>query len=67
MDKGTILIVDDEEVVRLLFQSLLEEEGYPTLMADSGQDGIRLLEQHKPPLALVDKNLPYISGLDLIA
>ena len=65
--KPTILVIDDEEVVRLLFQSLLEEEGYPTLMAASGQDGIRLLEQHKPPLALVDKNLPDISGLDLIA
>jgi len=62
-----ILVVDDEEVVRLLFQSLLEPEGYRVLLAETGQRGAQLLDQHRPPLALVDKNLPDISGLDLIA
>jgi len=66
-DTPPILVIDDEEVVRLLFQSLLEEEGYSTILAETGQLGIQLLDQHCPPLALVDKNLPDISGLDLIA
>lgn len=65
--KPTILVIDDEEVVRLLFQSLLEEEGYPMLLAETGQQGIDLLQEHRPPLAIVDKNLPDISGLELIA
>jgi DNA-binding NtrC family response regulator len=66
-DTPPILVIDDEEVVRLLFQSLLEDEGYQTILAETGQRGIQLLDQHCPPLALVDKNLPDISGLDLIA
>ncbi len=65
--KPTILVIDDEEVVRLLFQSLLDEEGYPMLLAETGQQGIEILREHKPPLAIVDKNLPDISGLELIA
>ncbi|HOX42023.1 MAG TPA: response regulator [Myxococcota bacterium] len=62
-----ILIIDDEEVVRLLFQSLLEPEGYRVLLAETGRQGAQLLDQHRPPLALVDKNLPDVSGLELIA
>lgn len=62
-----ILIIDDEEIVRLLFQSLLEPEGYKVLLAETGMHGIQLLDQHQPPLALVDKNLPDVSGLELIA
>jgi len=65
--KQTILVIDDEEVVRVLFQSLLDEEGYKTLLAEDGHRGIELLDQHTPAVALVDKNLPDISGLDLIA
>jgi CheY-like chemotaxis protein len=65
--KQTILVIDDEEVVRVLFQSLLEDEGYQTLLAADGREGIELLNRHTPAVALVDKNLPDISGLDLIA
>jgi len=65
--KQTILIIDDEEVVRMLFQSFLEDEGYHTLLAEDGARGRALLEQHGPAVALVDKNLPDMSGLDLIA
>jgi DNA-binding response OmpR family regulator len=65
--KQTILVIDDEEVVRVLFQSLLEEEGYTTLLAEDGRQGVEMLNRHAPAVALVDKNLPDISGLDLIA
>jgi len=62
-----ILVIDDEEVVRLLFESLLSEEGYHPLLADCAQGGIALLEERRPPLVLVDKNLPDMSGVDLIS
>lgn len=62
-----ILVVDDEEVVRLLFQNMFEDAGYDTLLAGDGHEGITLLDRYNPPLALVDKNLPDLSGLDLIA
>lgn len=65
--KQAILVIDDEEVVRVLFQSLLEEEGYTTLLAEDGRRGVEMLDRYTPAVALVDKNLPDISGLDLIA
>ncbi len=65
--KQTILIIDDEEVVRMLFQSLLEDEGYTAFVAEDAEQGVQMLAQHSPAVALVDKNLPDVSGLDLIA
>jgi DNA-binding NtrC family response regulator len=62
-----ILVVDDEEIVRILFQSLFEDEGLVALLAEDGTRGAQLLDQYSPAVALVDKNLPDISGLDFIA
>ncbi len=65
--KQRILIIDDEEVVRILFLSLLAEEGFQPEVAEDGDEGARMLDEHRPAVALVDKNLPDISGLDFIA
>jgi DNA-binding NtrC family response regulator len=65
--KPRVLVIDDEEVVRLLFQNMFADEGYETLLAEDGHEGIALLDRYAPPLVLVDKNLPDISGVDLIA
>ena len=65
--KPVILVVDDEEVVRILFQSLLDGEGLTAVLATDGASGIKMLEAHKPAVALIDKNLPDMSGLELIA
>jgi two-component system NtrC family response regulator len=62
-----ILVIDDEEVIRMLFKTLLEQEGYTVLLAANAAQGVKLLNQHRPPVAVVDKNLPDGSGLDLIA
>lgn len=65
--KQRILIIDDEEVVRILFISLLSDEGFEPFAAEDGTEGVQLLDEHHPAVALVDKNLPDISGLELIA
>jgi len=64
---STVLVVDDEEVVRLMMQSLLEEEGLRPLLAGDATGGAQLIEKERPALVLVDKNLPDRSGLELIA
>ncbi len=66
-NKQAILVIDDEEVVRFLFESLLQEEGFTPLLAENGHQGAEQLERHSPAVALVDKNLPDMSGLDLIS
>jgi len=62
----TILLIDDEESVRMLFQMALAQAGYRVLTAESGSHGLRLLQQQKVDLALVDIFMPEMDGLELI-
>lgn len=62
-----VLVVDDEEVVRVMFESLLGDEGFECLLAEDAATAAEMIEKHDPALVLVDKNLPGKSGLDLIA
>lgn len=64
--KGRVLVVDDEEVVLALLKALLEED-FEVDLADSGEQAISKLEQSSPDVVLVDKNLPGMSGLELLA
>jgi two-component system cell cycle sensor histidine kinase/response regulator CckA len=62
---SVILVVDDEQVVRTVLARLLEEEGRLVLTAGSGEQALKLARQHTLDVALVDKNLPGESGLDV--
>ena len=48
---ATILIIDDSPTELHLFQSMLEKSGFETLVADSGEDGIRLRQRRRDPIA----------------
>jgi DNA-binding response OmpR family regulator len=63
---ATILLIDDEESVRSLFQVALERAGYRVLTAENGQHGLRLLEHQEVDLILVDIFMPGMDGLELI-
>lgn len=63
---ATILLIDDEEQVRMLFQVALEEAGYRVLTAESGLHGLRLLQEQGADLALVDIFMPSMDGLEII-
>ena len=63
---ATILLIDDEDQVRVLFQMVLGEAGYRVLAAESGQQGLRLLQRQEVDLILVDIFLPDMDGLELI-
>ncbi len=60
------LVVDDEEVVREVVRSALERPGVFLVEAGTGEEAIRLLLGEHFDLLLVDKNLPGITGLDVI-
>ncbi len=62
----SILVIDDEEVVLGVLRELLTKEGYKVLLARSGEEGLEILKEGKVNLILADKNLPGISGLDMI-
>jgi CheY-like chemotaxis protein len=63
----TILLVEDEEMVRDLVQFSLEEAGYPVLAADSGRAALALAERHDGPIHLLmtDVVMPEMSGREL--
>ena len=63
---ATILVIDDEEQMRMLFQITLEGAGYRVLTAESGPHGLRLLEHQEVDLALVDIFMPSMDGLEVI-
>jgi CheY-like chemotaxis protein len=63
---ATILLIDDEESVRMIFQVALERAGYRVLTAENGKHGLRLLEHQEADLIFVDIFMPEMDGLELI-
>ncbi len=63
---ATLLLIDDEEQVRILFQVALEGAGYRVLTAENGKHGLHLLEHQAVDLILVDIFMPDMDGLELI-
>jgi DNA-binding response OmpR family regulator len=61
-----ILIIDDEENVRLLYQEELQDEGYEVIVASNGQDGLEKFNHHKPDLITLDIHMVGINGLETL-
>lgn len=63
-DKNTILVIDDDNIIRKAVVKLLSKEGYDVVEANSGQCGIELFQQNIPDLVLLDVMMPDINGYD---
>jgi len=61
----TVLVVDDEPIVREVVVSYLEREGYRTLEAEDGDAARGLIERESPGLVVLDVMLPGTDGLEL--
>src|SRR5215813_3244634 len=61
--KGSILVVDDEEVMRDVLESLLSGEGYAVELARTGEEGIDKFQQKAFDLVLLDVSMPGRGGL----
>jgi DNA-binding response OmpR family regulator len=60
-----ILIIEEEAVVRKAIRMACEKDGYEVFEAGSGAEGLRLIDDAKPDLLLLDLMLPDISGFDV--
>ena len=60
-----VLVVEDEESYRQALASGLGREGFDVVLADDGPEGIRLFEQHRPDIVLLDLLLPGMPGTDV--
>ncbi len=59
---AVVLIVDDSPTELHLFQNMLEKGGFQTLVADSGEDGIRQAQVEHPDCILMDVVMPGMNG-----
>lgn len=62
---NSILVVEDNDDLQVLFKLVLESEGYQVAIANNGQDAIKLLEETHPQLVLMDIMMPGTSGIDV--
>jgi DNA-binding response OmpR family regulator len=65
--KKRILIVDDTKDVLQVVSRRLQSWGYEALMADSGEEGLRIAEEQLPDLILLDVMMPKLKGREVCA
>ena len=65
MEKGTVVVVDDEDNIADLVGMYLEREGFRVLKAPTGDAGLEAFQTHRPRLVVLDVGLPDIDGLEV--
>ena len=65
MQKGKLLIIDDEERLRKLLSRIMQLEGYEVFEAATAKDGLKKLEQETIEVIISDVKLPDINGIEL--
>ncbi len=64
--KVKVLIIDDEKAILEIIEDFLQDSGFETLSANNGKDGLRYIQQQVADIALLDLNMPGVSGLDIL-
>jgi CheY-like chemotaxis protein len=67
VQQNTVLIVDDDEAMAEVLSTRLTQQGFQTLTAHSGQEGLAIARQTRPDLILLDLRLPDRDGFDVCA
>lgn len=66
MAEEKILIIEDEQDIALMMDTLMQECGYHTVIVHDGLSGLHLALQERPDLILLDMRLPQMSGMQLL-
>ena len=66
MNRKMVLIVEDEKMNQKLFNDLIEIAGYQAVIANNGEEGIKLAREKKPKLILMDIQMPVMNGYEAI-
>ena len=62
----TILIIDDEKIIRERLKKLLEIDDYQVVCAENGQKGLELYIEIKPQIILLDIKMPVMDGIEVL-
>ncbi|MFO7818990.1 MAG: response regulator [Halanaerobacter sp.] len=63
---GKILVVDDEDSMRMLITETLSLRDYEVLEATNGEDALKIIKEEEPNTILLDLMLPKMDGYDII-
>ena len=66
MDNDTVLIVDDDESIRELFECIVEDLGYNCDTAADGQEGVEKVKQQSYKLVFLDIKMPKLNGIETL-
>ena len=58
-----ILVIDDEQSIRDLLDTLLRRKGYEMVLAENGRMGLELFRRERPDVIVLDLNMPGMGGL----
>ena len=62
----TIALVDDDRNITTSVSMMLQVEGFATIIAHDGEDGLELIKKNKPDLAILDIKMPRMDGMELL-
>ena len=63
-ERGIILIVDDQASIRTMLSDLVSGAGFEAVLAENGEVGVKLAQEHQPGVIVMDLMMPVKSGLD---
>jgi DNA-binding NtrC family response regulator len=66
MSKGNILIIDDEDIVRISCKRTLMPEGFEVKTAQNGIEGLKMIEEERFDIVLTDLKMPDIDGIEVL-
>lgn len=66
MDDKKVLIVDDQNGIRVLLMEVFGSEGYQTFQASNGKMALEIVKSESPDLVLLDMKIPGMDGLEIL-
>ncbi len=64
--KKTIVVVDDDQDIRMILRANLEEEGYDVMEAPGGREALEIIRNNSPDLVVLDIMMPEVDGYDVL-
>ena len=66
MSAEKVLIIEDEEKTRDLLKRAIDKEGYETLVASDGLEGLQVFRREQPDIVITDTKMPNVDGMEVL-